>query len=189
MVLFQQLLEPVQQHITLLIGQAVDELRVLPDRVETLPACDRVRADNRVHRAKLPASVLSGAARLLIDLKTTSIGGCDEVRPAESAREAFEEFLVGRRDAVVELVPGGPEGVTTGLGHLGEPQTGVVGGHRLEGNVGVPLVGALFLATEPFVSGYVVNLSEEFGGNGADCLVWITVFSDVALAVEDGVDV
>ena len=126
-VVFQKLLEPRQEHIAFLLRYAVDELAVLADGVQTLPAGDGIGSNDRVFgisalcvlgvtsglkltdRFELTTSVLSCPTRLLVKLEATSLSCSDEVRSPKGAGETFEEFLHWRRDAVVQFVSGGPQ--------------------------------------------------------------------------------
>lgn len=53
-------------------------------------------------------------------------------------RQAFQHGPQGRGQAVVDFVAGRPEGVAACRGEGVDLEHGVVGGHRLEGDVGVP---------------------------------------------------
>lgn len=108
MIVFQQLFEPLEQVVTLLFGEIVDELHVLAYWIETLPACDWVRPDDWMDGSEVASDVLGCSTWLLIELEATALGCFDEVWTAEGAGETFEESLVVRAQAVVELVAGCP---------------------------------------------------------------------------------
>jgi hypothetical protein len=67
--------------------------------------------DHGVHGGEVGADVFGGAARLGVQLEVVFFGRTVEFGLGVGGGEGFEEFLVGRGQAVVEFVAGGPEGV------------------------------------------------------------------------------
>lgn len=53
----------------------------------------------------------------------------------------------------------------------------------------MPLVGGLLLLAERAVRAAAVDFAEELGADSGDLLVRVTVATDLAFGVEDGVDV
>lgn len=177
-----------QQLLALLPLQLINPLRKRSDRKQTLPPRDRVRPHNRVHRAQLPAHIRRRPARPLVhdDLLRVRSRGLQEAVADKRRREPFQKAPVGGRKAIVQLVAAGPERVASRAGQLRQAQRGVVRGHGLELDVGVPLGGVVAAgagAGADFVG-------EEFlareGGDGADFGVGEAEFGG---AVEDGVGV
>ncbi len=205
-VLDNQLREPVQEVLALLLGQAVDALDVVADGKDRLPARDRVRADHGVDRLEHLADVLRRAALLGVDGEAVALGRVVEGRLGGVGRQSVEEAAEGDRDAVVELVARGPESVygglaiavyvarsvsltTAGLGQLSQAQQGVVAGDGLEGDVRVPLglVALAVLGAEEVVLEAVrVDLLGLDGRDDADLVV---LAAELAAGVADGVDV
>lgn len=165
MILLQQTLEPSQHHIALLLGQTVQELRVLANGIQTSPPRDWISPDHRMHSTKVSADVFRSPTRLLIELEASSLCSRNEVRPRECTGQAGEEVLHGRTYAVVQLVATSPERIfapsmsalprswtrskhtTTTLRHLRQSQTRVIRRHILKRNIAVPVIRTLlFLA-------------------------------------------
>lgn len=121
-VLHNQLHEPVQSTPALVGGQTIDMLDVVADRKHGLPACDGIGADHGVLSCELAADILGRAARLAIELKVVVFCGLVEARLGVCCRQAFEEFLVGRREAVVDLVAGCPERICNASSVFYTPQ-------------------------------------------------------------------
>lgn len=136
------------------------------------------------------ADVLGGTSLAAVHAEAVALGRLIEQRLGVVGGEGVEEGAQGGRDAVVELVAGGPEGITAGLGELNQPQESIVAGDGLEGDVGVPLIlGALAagadadaLVREPVL----VQCLGLLRGDDADLVVATTV---LAAGVADGVDV
>lgn len=101
MILFQKLLKPLQEHVTLLFGDAIDELAMLANRVETPPTSDRISTNNRMDGTKVATDVLGCTTRLFVQAEIASLRSFNEVRPAKCASQTFEELLNWRRDAVI----------------------------------------------------------------------------------------
>lgn len=115
MVLDNQLREPVQEVLALLVRQAVDALDVVADGEDGLPAGDGVGADDGVDGLEGLADVLGGAALLRVDGEAVALGRVVEGRLGRVGGQSVEEAAERGGDAVVELVARGPEGVCGGL--------------------------------------------------------------------------
>lgn len=89
MIVLKQLLEPTQEHLTLLFGDPVYKLAVLAHGVQRPPASDGVGADDWVDGSKFAAGILDSAARFLVKFEASPTGSFDEVRAAESTCQAF----------------------------------------------------------------------------------------------------
>lgn len=141
MILQNDPIKPIQQLSRLPLLQLVDPLGKPPQRENALPPRHRIRPYHRVHRREVPAHVQRAAPRLLVNGDAFGVVGHGAVEPVadEGGREPFKEALVGPREAVVDLVARGPEGVAAAVGgQLGQAQGGVVGGAGLELDVAVP---------------------------------------------------
>lgn len=104
-----QVIEPLEQIVALVLGHVVDVSDVGADGEDGLPACDGVGADDGVDRLQLGADVLGGAAGLFVEFEARAFGDLAKVDLGEGRGEGFEEFLVGWAEAVVDFVTGSPE--------------------------------------------------------------------------------
>jgi hypothetical protein len=183
-VLDNQLSEPVEVVVTLSFGHFVDTFCVVSDGIHALPACDRVGPDHRMNNLEVCSDILWSAAFGTVQLEVVLLGALIEDRLCIGGCQSFQEFLVCRRQAVVDLVARRPQSVSASLGELGEPQDGVVTRYRLKGNVTVPA----FLVALPFVTPEAlgVQLFGLFGANDGDLIILATKCS---AAVGDGMDV
>lgn len=111
MVLVDNIQEPVQQVLALLLRHTIDVLHVSANREDALPSGHRVRPDNRVNGLEFFTDVLGCAARLVVQFEAAVVRDRLEERLLECHGEGFQEFLVGFADAVVDFVAAGPEGV------------------------------------------------------------------------------
>ena len=143
MITDNRVMELLQNLLTLVGVHLIDILGKRADGEDTLPASDGVRAYNRMHGRELLAHVLRRAASVNVQRGAAGVGGLDEPIAHERRRQALEELLHGLAEALVDLVPGGPERVAAGLGQLDEPQARVVGRDWLELDVAVPLCGVV----------------------------------------------
>lgn len=116
MVLVDQVQEPLEQVVALRLRQPVDVAREAAHGEDALPAGHGVRPHDGVHGLQVGARVLGAPARGRVQGQAVPAGDVPEVVPLEGGREALEELLVGRRDAVVDFVAGGPQRVWRGRG-------------------------------------------------------------------------
>ena len=79
-------------------------LDVVADRVDTLPACDWVGANDWVRGGEVGADVLWGATGFAVELEVVLRGGLAKDGLGESCGECFEKCAVSGADAVVDLV-------------------------------------------------------------------------------------
>lgn len=114
MVPVDEIHEPFQQVVALVLRQAVDVAREAAHGEDALPARDGVRPHDGVHGLQGGADVLGRAARRRVHLQAQVLRDFVEAAALEGGREALEELLVGRGDAVVDFVAGGPHGVWEG---------------------------------------------------------------------------
>lgn len=117
-VLDNELHEPVEEVLALLLAQAVDALAVVTDGIDGLPAGDGVGADDGVDGLEDLAHVLRSAALAAVHAEAVTLGRLVEERLRVIRSQGVEEGAQGGRDALVELVARGPECVTAGLGKL-----------------------------------------------------------------------
>lgn len=117
-VLQHELHEPVEEVPRLVLREPVDPLHVLPEREHAAPPRHRVRPHHRVHRPQLRADVLRRAARGRVEGEAVALGGLLEPGLRVRRRERVEEGSERLRDAVVHLVPGGPECVCQSSAYL-----------------------------------------------------------------------
>lgn len=110
-VIDEQSHEPVEQRSALQISDIVHLRNVLADGEHALPASDGVGADDGVDGLEKLANVLGSTALAAVDLEAVLFGGLVEARLRVGCGQAFEEFLVWCRDAVVQLISRGPQGV------------------------------------------------------------------------------
>lgn len=134
MILNNELQKRFQQRSTLLRFEPIDLLRVDADGIDRLPARDGIGADDGVDGREVGADVLGGAAGAFEEGEAAF--RCDgvELGLGEGAGEGLVELLVGFRDAVVDVVAGGPEGVWDGTCQL----VFAKGGGEKRENKGVP---------------------------------------------------
>jgi len=177
-----------QQLGTLLIIQLINILRKRAKGKNTLPPGHRIRPHNRVHSTQRLAHILRAPTRLLVQLHALRLGGSSFDEPIADKRRAqrLKELLVRRREAVVDLVPGGPERVAPGFGQLGQAQRGVVGGDGLELDVRVPLCGVVVPVAR---ASLLVVLEYLLSGDAADGADFGVVDAEFGRVVEDRVDV
>lgn len=103
-VLLDELHEPAEDALALLVRQPVDALHVVAHAKHRLPPRHRVRADQRVRRLEGCADVLGGPARRGVDGEAVARGRVGEARLGVVRCQGVEEGPQGRGDAVVELV-------------------------------------------------------------------------------------
>ena len=101
MVIFEQLLKPLQEHGALLLGHTVDELSVLANRIQAFPARDWICTDDWMDGSELSADVFSSSTWLFVELEITALRRFNEVWAPKGACESFQKLLNGRRDAIV----------------------------------------------------------------------------------------
>lgn len=103
--------EPVEEVARLVVGEALDALDVVADGEDALPARHGVRADDGVVRLEGFPYVLGGPAHAGEDLEAVVRGRLVEDGLRAVRGQALEELLHRGREAVVDFVAGGPEGV------------------------------------------------------------------------------
>ncbi len=137
MILRHEIEQVRQQDVTLIPRDAIDAAREAAIDIERLPARDRVRADDRVDRREGRAAVQRRAAQALAQRIAQARGLVEEEGRVVRGRQALEEALHGRRQAVVDLVARGPQRVAAAAtgGQGVDLQHRVVGRHGLEGDV------------------------------------------------------
>lgn len=74
MVLVDQVKEPLQEMIALLLRHAIDIPDVASNGEDTLPPSHRVGADNRVDCLEVKSHVLRSATRLTVELEAAFLG-------------------------------------------------------------------------------------------------------------------
>lgn len=111
MILVDEVEEPVEEMLALILGHTVDVLDMATNREDALPTGDRVGADNGVDSLELAADVFGGTAGLIVQLEARRLGNFLEVRLLKGDRQALEELLIRLANTVVDLVAGGPEGI------------------------------------------------------------------------------
>lgn len=73
-ILVDQVEEPLQEMVALLLRHTIDIPDVASNGEDTLPPSHRVGADNRVDRLEVESDVLRSATRLTVELEPTSLG-------------------------------------------------------------------------------------------------------------------
>ena len=111
MILNNELQKRFQQRRTLLRFEPIDLLRVDADGIDGLPARDGIGADDGGNGREVGADILGGAAGAFEEGEAAFRGDGVELGLGKGAGEGLVELLVGFRDAVVDVVAGGPEGV------------------------------------------------------------------------------
>ena len=109
MISVDQIEEPGEKLLALLVCQAVDVLDVPAYREDALPSSYWVGADNRMDRFQLASHVLGSTARLIVELESGSLGDLGESRLLERSGQALQELLIRLADAIVDFVSRGPE--------------------------------------------------------------------------------
>lgn len=110
-ILDNQLHEPIEKMLRLLLAQSVDSLHVIADSENRLPARHRVGANYGMDRLKDLANILGRTTLCGPDLDTVFLGGSIKQRLRVVSRQGIEEASQSWRDAVVELVARGPKSV------------------------------------------------------------------------------
>ena len=157
--------------------------------IHALPASNRVGPDNRMHSLEISPHILRRTTGLRIDLEPIQFRRLVEPRLLERSSQPLQKLLIRLRDAIIDLVSRTPEGITACLGQLYQTERSIVGRDRLKGNVGVPLRGVLLLGGQLFglLAGPVtVELAVLDGRDGG---YFGVVAPQLAVRVEDRVDV
>ena len=107
---------------------------------DAVPSGDGMRSHHGVIGRHDFSHVLGAPSGTFVEcLVGLEFGGISHVRLAEAlGRQAFEEFSVSGREAVVHLVARGPQRVTAGGWDGDAAERAEVGGGLLELNVGMP---------------------------------------------------
>lgn len=103
--------QEVQRPITLLLRQLINLLGKPLIYKDPLPTSNRVRANDRMAGGQILTNI-QGRSSVLSELDVPVFDEIDEALTGVGGGEAFEELLVGGREAVVGFVGGCPEGVT-----------------------------------------------------------------------------
>jgi hypothetical protein len=103
-VLVDQVYEPIKQVLALFGCEAVDMLHMSAHGEDTLPAGDRVGANDGVNSLELNPNILRSAAGFLIELKTSSLRGLVEAWLGKCSCEGLQELLVRLADPVIDLI-------------------------------------------------------------------------------------
>lgn len=93
-ILDNQIHEPLQQVVALLLGDSVYFLDVRSHGEYTLPTRDWVSAYNRVLGAKLFSNVLGSAAWARVNFEVVVLSNLIEARLSVCCSKTFQEFLV-----------------------------------------------------------------------------------------------
>lgn len=112
MILHNQADEPVQEVLGLVFREAVNVLDVVAHGEDRLPAGHGVGAHDGVDSLKYFSDVLGSSTRRSEEFEVVLLGCCVEVWLGVVGRESVEETPEGWRDAVVELIAGGPKCVS-----------------------------------------------------------------------------
>lgn len=156
--------------VALILGHLVDALRVVADGVNTLPASDRVCPNDWMNGLQIRSNVFWRAALSTVQLEVVFLCALIEDWLCVSSSQPLKEFLVSRRQTVVNLVARGPQGVSASLGKLSQTQDRIVAGDRLKGNVAVPaLFVALLLVAAKALS---IQLLSLFGADHGDLIIF-----------------
>jgi hypothetical protein len=135
MILHDQLREIPLQNLTLMLRHAINPplLNLMARREQRAPSRHGIRAHHRMRGLEVNALVLRCAAIRLDEFFTELFGDADEVGLVVRCGETGREVLEFRRQTIVELVAGRPQGVAAGVGGgLDDLQDGVVGRDVLE---------------------------------------------------------
>ena len=96
--------EPRQERLALLLCHAVDVTDMAADREDALPPCHRVGTDDGMNGLELCPDVFRGATRLVVELEPGTLGDITEGRLLESGCQSLKESLIRLRDAVVDII-------------------------------------------------------------------------------------
>ncbi len=108
-VLDNELGEPVEEVLGFSLAEAVDLSNVVANSEDTLPAGDRVGADDGVDGLKELADVLGGTTLSTVNLKAVAVSSLVEAGLGICGGQGVKEALDGLGDAVVDLVARSPE--------------------------------------------------------------------------------
>ena len=86
-VFHQQVDEPIQQFLALVLREPVDVPNVPTHGEDALPPCDGVRPDDGMLRLELRAHVLRGTPRFVVELEAVGLGDPVESRLLEGCRQ------------------------------------------------------------------------------------------------------
>lgn len=115
-----QLSEPVEKVVALVLGHFIDALRVVANGVNALPAGDRIRPDDGVNRLEVCSDVLWRTAFGAVQLEVVPLGTFVENGLRVSGSQSLQELLVRWRQTVVDLVARRPQSIAASLGKLGK---------------------------------------------------------------------
>jgi hypothetical protein len=110
-VVIDQIQEPLEQVLALLLCDTVDVRDVSANGEDALPSRDGVGSHDWVDGLEVAADILRGATRLFIELEALAIGNVAEAGLLKGCRQSLEELLVGLADFVVDFISGCPERV------------------------------------------------------------------------------
>lgn len=108
-ILVDQVKEPLQEVVALLLCHAIDISHMASNREDTLPPSDRVGAHDGVDCLELKSDVLRGATGLVVELEPAFLSDFLEVRLGEGPSQPLQEILVWFANAIVDLIARGPE--------------------------------------------------------------------------------
>lgn len=110
-VLVDQVKEPLQEVVALLLRHAVDIRHMATNGEDTLPPCHRVGAHDWVDCLELESNVLRGATGLIIEFEPAFLSDFLEEWLGKGPGQPLEELLVWFADAIVDLITRCPERV------------------------------------------------------------------------------
>ena len=168
MVFHNQLDEPIQQVVALCFRHFINTLSMMSDRIDAFPPGHRVGADDRMYSFQVRTHILRCAPLCAVELE--SILGCSlaENWLRIGGGKSFEELLVSWRNAIIDLVTGSPECISSSFWHFGKPQDSIVAWDRLEGDIAVPTLLCALLSLQPVG----VECLRFFGGDDTDFVVF-----------------
>ena len=103
--------EFIEEVGALALGKTVNVLHMVTNGKDCLPAGYWVGADNWVYSGKLVADIEWRATLLSVQLEIVVLSCLCEKRLSVGSSQTLQELLVSWREAVVNLIAGGPKGV------------------------------------------------------------------------------
>ena len=108
MVVYNHVVEFLEQVITLFRLQFIDTLGETSDGIDTLPPRYRIGSYDRMDDGQVAAYVLWRSSRLLVQRGFPVLRRFDKTLADKRSRKLLEEFLVRFTKAVVDVIPGRP---------------------------------------------------------------------------------
>lgn len=110
-VLVKKLKEPVEELLTLLLGDTINVTDVASHRENTLPTGDWVGPHNGMDGLEDGSDVLRCTTRLIVKLEAVTLSGLCKAGLLESHLKCLDELLERFAEDVIQIVSASPKGI------------------------------------------------------------------------------